>query len=395
MLIINLYKFYDNVFKGTFMNDNNNRKIETLTGMRFVAIMLIVISHFDFFIPKTELMGTVFYNYLKNATFGVDYFFILSGFGLMLSDIHRNGSTKYNNITIINSIKYAIQHIKKIYPLYITTILLGIPIYIYLSLIAGKSMSLIISFLLLKLSACILLIQSAFGVLWLSHAFNGVCWFLSCLFCIYLVSPFFINLLKKYCISIRRIIISLLTLPILAVLTAVIFKQIEYNTCFDDIVYGSPYRRCIYVVFGMVIALLFNKIKNTKKIKYINTYEIFLLIFGIFWYIFRHTVLFALPYINLIYIIDMIFAGLTVLLLSLNKGHISNWFSNNKLVYLGNLSMYIFLIHYIICEYLHKIYKYYNINSTYSATIMISIELILTFMLSILLYTKSRKTKIE
>lgn len=91
----------------------------------------------------------------------------------------------------------------------------------------------------------------------------------------------------------------------------------------------------------------------------------------------------------------MIFAGLTVLLLSLNKGHISNWFSNNKLVYLGNLSMYIFLIHYIICEYLHKIYKYYNINSTYSATIMISIELILTFMLSILLYTKSRKTKIE
>lgn len=53
MLIINLYKFYDNVFKGTFMNDNNNRKIETLTGMRFVAIMLIVISHFDFFIPKT------------------------------------------------------------------------------------------------------------------------------------------------------------------------------------------------------------------------------------------------------------------------------------------------------------------------------------------------------
>lgn len=113
MLIINLYKFYDNVFKGTFMNDNNNRKIETLTGMRFVAIMLIVISHFDFFIPKTELIGTVFYNYLKNATFGVDYFFILSGFGLMLSDIHRNGSTKYNNITIINSIKYAIQHIKK------------------------------------------------------------------------------------------------------------------------------------------------------------------------------------------------------------------------------------------------------------------------------------------
>ena len=68
------------------------KRIDSLTGLRFWMIMIIVLSHL------TCLRGNYpyssFYNrYLHNATMGVDFFFMLSGFGMMYSFRESNVPT--------------------------------------------------------------------------------------------------------------------------------------------------------------------------------------------------------------------------------------------------------------------------------------------------------------
>lgn len=362
-------------------------KISSLTGMRFIAILMIVISHLEFLRVYPGL-GDFYFKYFHNATIGVDFFFLLSGFGLMWSDIKHNGFEICNKINLKNLITFGINHIKKIYPLYITTIIIGIPLAVFQAYTNGKAVSTIIKLCILKLSACVFLIQSAFGVTRLSHSFNEVCWFLSCLFCIYLVSPVCINLLKKFCVNLKMITLLLITLPCLSGITAFLFRQLEQHTFFDDLVYGSPYRRIIYVVFGMVLALLISKYKDDFKIKNINLWEIAVSIVLILWFLFRNTVFSAIPYISLIYVIDIIVAGLAVFFLAYNGGVISKFLSNPNMVYLGELAMYIFLIHYPIRMYLGEICTRFNPTPWYIPVIMILIIFAGTYQISKYLYMR-------
>ena len=363
----------------------SSKKINSLTGMRFIAILIIVIYHFEF------IKSHIYQNYLYNATLGVDFFFVLSGFGLMLSDIGRHGYNEYNVISFKNSIDYAVKHIKKIYYLYMATIIIGIPLFVYQTYTSGKAVSTIITWCVLKLSACIFLVQSLSGFRWLSHSFNGACWFLSTLFCIYLVSPFFINILKKICTNKKSIISLLIILPILSSIIAFIFNQVEKVTFFNDLVYGSPYRRIVYVLFGMVLAILIDKYKSSIKIKNISFYEIAVMLISLLWFLFRTTILSVLPYISIVYIIDMSVVGLIVFFLALNQGKISSILSCDKMVYLGELSMYIFLIHYPIRIYIRKIFDLIGFTGIYANITMILVIFIGTYYISKYLYERQKK----
>lgn len=64
-------------------------RINTLTGARFAAIMLIVINHFEF-LQQYGKLGELYQRYFHSATIGVDFFFMLSGFGMMLSSTNRD-----------------------------------------------------------------------------------------------------------------------------------------------------------------------------------------------------------------------------------------------------------------------------------------------------------------
>lgn len=113
------------------MSNSKKEKIDSLTGFRFVAIMLIVISHLEF-IGEYEYIGDVYKTYIHNATLGVDYFFLLSGFGMMLSYQKSNQSLVYNNIK--ECLVYAKNHVKKIYVLYLVSMISTIPYYVYMNM---------------------------------------------------------------------------------------------------------------------------------------------------------------------------------------------------------------------------------------------------------------------
>ncbi len=85
-------------------NCKRSGKIDALTGFRFMAIMVIIISHLEF-IGEYEKIGLFYKTYIHNATLGVDYFFMLSGFGMMLSYQKKSNSPMINTIEIQNGLE--------------------------------------------------------------------------------------------------------------------------------------------------------------------------------------------------------------------------------------------------------------------------------------------------
>ncbi|MCR5260803.1 MAG: acyltransferase [Candidatus Gastranaerophilales bacterium] len=357
-----------------------SKKINSLTGMRFFAIMIIVISHLEFL--KNLPNGQIYMQFFHNPEIGVDFFFVLSGFGLMLSDINRNGWNIGNTINIKNLFMFAYNHIKKIYPVYIATIFLCIPLYLYQALSSGKTIAVISELLALKLLCCLGVVQSFFGFSWLSHSFNGVCWFLSALCCIYFASPILINLLKRFCTSLNKTVFSLILCAICTPVFMYLFKYLQQITVFDDFTYGSPFIRVFYVVFGMLLAIFFKKLPDVKTS---NFTELIVFSAYIAYFLCRKFVLFNLPYISIIYVIDIVFAGMAVLLLAYNQGFVSKLLSKPSMLYFGNISMYIFLIHYPVRMYSTTLLQPYLKDYTITGMTVLII-LAVTWLVSHLLY---------
>lgn len=164
---------------------------------------------------------------------------------------------------------YGIKHVKKIYPIYLATILFGLFAKVLYSIYQSKFTFEFILNEIEKLLINIPILQAATGMSFFTHAYNGASWFLSALFCIYLISPINIFIHRK----INNDIIFLCINVFLAFILVYLFEKIEIILCdikhipdVDNLVSGSPYRRLFYVLIGMNLAKLFFKIKNTNII---------------------------------------------------------------------------------------------------------------------------------
>lgn len=139
--------------------------------------MIIVFSHFEF-LYDYGVFGKVYELFFHNATMGVDFFFMLSGFGMMLSSLRRdpNGTVPIGGIKGL--ITFGKQHVKKIYPVYVFFLLCGIPYEIltgyieYGHSLMRQAIKCVILFLI-----DLTLLQTATGRKTFSHSLNGVCWF--------------------------------------------------------------------------------------------------------------------------------------------------------------------------------------------------------------------------
>ena len=94
-----------------------------------------MISHFEF-LGNSNIIGAVYTKYFHNATMAVDYFFMLSGFGICLSTKRPEKSWK-------SKMEYAISKINKIYPAYVVSLALMIP-YTYMSSYTNVKLKLLI-----------------------------------------------------------------------------------------------------------------------------------------------------------------------------------------------------------------------------------------------------------
>lgn len=103
------------------------KKIQTLDSIRLIMISTIILSHMEFLGSTTGTMNS-YDLYFHNAYMGVNYFFLLSGFGLTLSFLNRRRTWSVDNCWSMKALfKYAIKRVRGILPLYGFTMAVMIP----------------------------------------------------------------------------------------------------------------------------------------------------------------------------------------------------------------------------------------------------------------------------
>lgn len=262
----------------------------------------------------------------------VDYFFMLSGFGLCLS-------TKRPTVTFRNCIRYAIAKIKKIYFAYIVSLVIAIPTYFLILKNYGSFLKAIIKTVLF-FAIDITLFQSLTGVSSISHSINGVCWFLSCIFICYVVAPVFLCVTDKIR-SVNQAVGCLAGLILLIELLSGIALQIEGLTGFDDLWYGHPFVRCWYLAVGMVIGVVY----KIGKLAFDSRAEILIVGISLIYFFTRNSFLEGLSQ-NVLRLIDVIMCASLLLVISGSKGRVTQVLSKDYMVRFGQQTMFLFIFHY-------------------------------------------------
>lgn len=343
-----------------------------LDSMRFFALLIIVISHFEF-LTKSSI-GNVFSTYLQNPILAVDYFFLLSGFGLFYSGFSKNIPH-----SIFDSIKYAFAKIKKIYPLYIISLLISIPNLVFIR--NGDLENICIKFLV-DLTLC----QSFFGVSQLSHGINGVCWFLSTLFLCYILAPKMIFFIKKRCENLKASVLSLASTILIILFLSFFLNEIQNRFPFlDDLVYGSVYVRGFYLFLGMLLA---NIVLQTKTLKHASCVELLTFLMSVFWFFFRNSLLFSLNNNFLMLLpIDLIVV-MSCFSFAYGQGFLSKKLKDNKFLvkWGGAYGMYIYLLHYPVRMTVDGVFLKLNLGTNMNIMLVeICLILLSTVVLSVLL----------
>lgn len=335
-------------------------RIEQLTFTRFLAAISIVVFHYGgkSFVFNNDYVGFLF----RHADIGVSYFFILSGFVMILA---------YGEKPIINILDYLIYRFARIYPVY----LLGISL-----VLLGQILTQNIDFTGFILN--IFMIQAWFPNKALS--FNSPGWSLSVELLFYSIFPLFFNSIYKK-IKIEKIVLFVFLLWV--------FSQLGFNflLSFDEsyelltlknfLIY-NPLMHINEFLIGNVAALFFKKELKEKNQNFDFSIVAIILVVAL---ILKfpiglnfHNGLLAIFFIPLL------------ILISLNNGLITKIFKNKFCVFLGEISFGIYILQcpvfLLISAY--SVNKYFNIDNV---TTVFFIRLFILIGLSIISYVYIEK----
>lgn len=294
--------------------------IKSLQGLRALAMLGIFMFHAGLLIK---------------GTFPVTFFFMLSGFVLYYSY-----SKKINEFKLRENIYWIKNRMKKLYPIHIITFIMSI--FIRWEWIKKFD----INELFIKVLLNITLLQS------LSKQsifiFNGLSWFLSTTFILYIIACPLILVIK----NIRRIRVKYLIIVLLVIQNIIVIINIIY--CYELNLYTSPFFRVFDFTLGMLVAKLFistNKDNiNSKKYSF---YEFLAMIIFIFMYL-----LTLITNINFQYGLNY-YSPLFIFLLyvfAMEKGMISKALSINILQKLAAFSFEFYMVHELILIFFRKVF---------------------------------------
>ncbi|WP_160137058.1 acyltransferase family protein [Chryseobacterium sp. c4a] len=322
-------------------------KISQITFTRFLAAMAIVVSHFnkDLFLYKIDYISNIF---LK-ANVGVSYFFILSGF-IMIVAYHKKDKIEYFD--------YYRNRFARIYPLYV----LGLLLYL---VTRYSNFSIYKGFLYL------------FGLQsWIpgeAMILNFPGWSISVEFLFYLLFPLLYNYF--YSKGNKSIWVVTVIIWIMTQVFCSLYVDSSYykgpHTASHELLYYFPLMHINEFLVGNLAGLFF--VKNSGQKNYdVSVVIIFglILLSLIFLPWFYHNGLMALLFIPLI------------VLISKNNGILTKVFSLKPLEYLGEASYAVYITHIPVLYILREVVSKYN----FSIDIVFGIYIIVVILTSILFY---------
>ncbi|QNK77413.1 acyltransferase [Winogradskyella sp. PAMC22761] len=279
-------------------------QLSQLTFTRFLAAISIVIYHYglDVFPFNLEVIKHLF----SQSYLGVSYFFVLSGFVLVIA---------YGNKEEIQFRNFIKRRIARIYPLYIFAIFLSV----FFSLVR-------IDLNLIDFVLNIFMIQNWFPDKAMVINYPG--WSICAEFFFYISFPLlFNNFYNK--VSLNKIIFSVVLFQLIIILVVNIYSSLYFK--YLPIVHIGQF------MMGNITGLIFLKKRNidsrTWKLLLIILFTIIVIVF---------------PFENLKYDLGImsIFFAVFIYLFSENRGPIARFFKTNFLIYLGEISYGIYILQY-------------------------------------------------
>ena len=292
--------------------------------------------------------------YFHNATIAVDYFFMLSGFGIYLSQKRPGRSLK-------SKIDFAKNKIKKIYLAYIVSLIVMLPCtYIELRPYGSAINAGLKSLMLLGVDLSLL--QSVTGMTFFSHSLNGVCWFLSCIFVCYIVMAFVIKKIDNIRSKREAEVCFLISIIIVLLLSFVASKIEQMNLAggkINDLWYGHPAIRCWYLLIGAILGTLYKK----TDIKFGTLNEVGIIAVACVYFVFRNSLLEIMNQ-NFLRFFDLLLCSMVLFEFSKGTGFISQALSNNRMLWLSRTTMYLYLFHYPVRALVDNFFVKMNVIST-------------------------------
>ena len=308
-------------------------KLEQLTFTRFLAAISIVIFHYglDVFPFNLGLANIL----LKQANVVVSYFFILSGFVMIIA---------YGNNDKIEFGAFMKRRLARIYPAYF----LAIIVFLIYFLVQFKPFD--IKGLILNLT----FLQS-----WIpgyALSFNAPGWSLSVEMFFYMLFPLLFNYFyKRY--SVNKLLIPIL---LLFVVSQLLLHILRYSTFYkgfpsasNDLIFFFPLMHLSEFLVGNIAGLFF--LKGIKKRNY--DFYIVALISLIIILLASHT---SINYHN--GMLAFVFVPL-ILLISSNNGTSTKILTSKSLIFLGEISYGVYIFQKPVSIWICGILKYYNINN--------------------------------
>ena len=313
-------------------------KLEQLTFTRFLAAIAIVIYHFGVKIYPFNLKTISFL--FKNANIGVSYFFILSGFVMIIA---------YGSKVKIDFIDYIQKRFARLYPAY------GLAIILMLSyIIVSPTNHVNYKELLLNLT----LTQSWFPAK--ATSFNYPGWSLSTEFLFYLLFPLLFNqFYKKF--SLRTIITPIL---LFFVISQILFHYLINSSFYEgfpsfsyNFLFYFPLLHLNQFLLGNLAGIFFLNKKFRQRnydLVIISLIIIISLLLKFEFGIIYHNGMMSFLFIPII------------IFISINNGVISKIAKNKLFVFLGEISYGIYILQvpvFICCNIIFKIKYLHFINN--------------------------------
>lgn len=292
------------------MNDENKKRIKSISGLKVVFLFLIYIWHCNLF-SRPDLGAR-----------GCEIMFLCSGFCIGYNYYKKNIES-----SISSAYNFAKVKADKFYLLYVVTMIIGL---LWLMIFKNLSLS--------KFNILQLLFNLSFTQVWAgASSFNAASWFLAVLVFCYFCTPFILEIIKKCDQK------NLKSILILSIILRLLIEYININhfPLLNISIHTNPFVRLLEYFMACIVGTLFY-LNQKKEIKHISIVEITVFI----------------SYILLIFIFDTsIYRGIyciielmIIYVFAMEKGIISRFLSSEIFQKLSKYELEFYLFHQVIIQ---------------------------------------------
>lgn len=312
-----------------------NKRLDAIQGLRGMAILMIFYSHLPIFSYENSGLGAV----------GVSIFIKISGFIIAYSYYKREYNKAY---TIKESFKYCKKQLIKFYPLHIVTFLFALLLDIRSFLITGYNSAAIITEMKRAIANVLLLqsyVPSKTSLYYFS--FNMVSWYLSVCLIFYFVTPIIVRVAKR--LSKEKKIVFII---LLFIVQCVFSWGVKDNPYEKWLIYINPFFRLLEFMEAFMIGCIY--VEKNGECKKESTSSIMCSILQIiifFVFVISCIIYFQIPPV---YARGVFYGPITMALVYIctgSRGVFPQIMSNKVLVYIGNISFEIMMIHQLVVRY--------------------------------------------